>query len=64
MSSKSTKKQKKLSVPRELPEIEKENKEYVLQAGQLQYQIIVSAFLVPTARQPKPTRTENIGSVV
>jgi alanine dehydrogenase len=26
-------------------------------------QIIISAFLMPTARQPKPTRTENIGSV-
>jgi len=29
----------------------------------IQYQIIVPAFLIPTARQPRPTRTENIGSV-
>ena len=41
MSSKSTQKSKKLSVPRELAEIEKEYQQHVFAAGQLQYQVSV-----------------------
>lgn len=43
MSSKSSQPAKKLSVPREIPEITREYQEQCFTAGQLQYELVVKA---------------------